>query len=99
MRQIADRLLQFHRLLGKASDGNGQAWCKDKRGPEATRTQTGGPFGNSKPFDWPGKHISNASLGLDHLWRARVVPQFAAKAENLHIYTAIEHIFVDSSRL
>jgi hypothetical protein len=27
------------------------------------------------------------------------VLQFAAKAENLHIYAAIEHVFVDSSRL
>ena len=50
-------------------------------------------------LDLPGENISDASLGLDHLRRARVVLQFAAKAENLHIYTAIEHIFVDPSRL
>ena len=43
--------------------------------------------------------ISDASLGLDDLRCARIVLQFAAKAENLHIYAAIEHVFVDSSRL
>ena len=53
----------------------------------------------SKPRDLLGEHISHASLGPDHLRRARVVLQFAAKPENLHIYAAIEHVFVDSSRL
>jgi hypothetical protein len=74
----------------------GQAWCKREEDPEAKSAPTE-PL--SKPFDLPGEHISHAALGLDHLRRARVVLQFAAKAENLHIYTAIEHVFVDSSRL
>jgi hypothetical protein len=88
-----------NRLLGKVSDGNGQAWCKGKRGFRSEVHFNQSPFSDSKPFDLPGKHISDASLGLDHLRRARVVLQFAAKAENLHIYAAIEHVFVDSSRL
>jgi hypothetical protein len=88
-----------NRLLGKASDGNGQAWCKGKRGSRSEIHSNRAPFSDSKPFDLPGKHISDASLGLDHLRRARVVLQFAAKAENLHIYAAIEDVFVDSSRL
>jgi hypothetical protein len=88
-----------NRLLGKASDGNGQAWCKGKRGSRSEVHSNRAPFSDSKPFDLTCENISDASLGLDDLWRARVVLQFAAKAENLHIYAAIEHVFVDSSRL
>ena len=36
---------------------------------------------------------------LDHLRRARIVLQFAAKAENLHVNAPIEHVFVDSGCL
>ena len=46
-----------------------------------------------------GEHISDASLSLDDLRRARIVFQFAAKAENLHVNAAIEHVFVDSGSL
>ena len=88
-----------NRLLGKASDGNGQARCKGKRGSRSEVHSNEPSFSDSKPFDLTCENISDASLGLDDLWRARVVLQFAAKAENLHIYAAIEHVFVDSSRL
>ena len=67
--------------------------------PEAEVHSNRTAFSDSKPFHLPCEHISDASLGLDHLRCARVVFQFAAKAENLHIYAAIEHVFVDSSRL
>ena len=50
-------------------------------------------------FNLTGEHISDASLGLDDLRCARVMHQFAAKAENLHVNAAIEHVFVDSGRL
>jgi len=56
-------------------------------------------FCDSKSFDLRGENISDASLGLDDLGRPRVVLQFAAKAENLYVNAAIEHVFVDSGRL
>jgi hypothetical protein len=46
-----------------------------------------------------GEHISDASLCLDDLRRAWILLQPATKAQNLHIDAAIEHVFVDSSRL
>jgi hypothetical protein len=88
-----------NRLLGKASDGNGQAWRRGKRGSWSEVHFNRPPFSDSKPFDLTCENISDASLGLEDLWRARVVLQFAAKAENLHVNAPIEHVFVDSSRL
>ena len=77
-------------------------WVKpgaSKRGFRSEVHSNRASFSDSKPFDLPGESISDASLRLDDLWCARVVLQLAAKAENLHIYAAIEHVFVDSSRL
>src|SRR5277367_2867619 len=54
---------------------------------------------SSITFHLPGEHIADASLGLDHLRRAWVGLQFAAKAENLHVNAAIEDVFVDPRRL
>ena len=88
-----------NRLLGKASDGNGQAWCRGKRGSSSEVHSNRAPFSDSKPLDLPGKHISDAALGLDHLRRAWIVLQFAAKAESLHVNARIEHVFVDSGCL
>jgi hypothetical protein len=57
------------------------------------------PPGISIPFHLPSEQISDAPLGLDDLRRTRVALEFAAKAEDLHVYASIEHVFVDSSRL
>ena len=43
----------------------------------------------------PGEQISDASFGLDNLGCARVALLLAAKAENLDVDAAIEHVFVD----
>ena len=53
----------------------------------------------SVTFHLTGEHISHASLGLNDLRCARVVLQFAAKAENLHVNAPIEHVLVDPGRL
>jgi hypothetical protein len=84
---------------GKASDGSSQAWCTRKCGSRSEVHSNRAHFSDSKPFDLPCENVPNASLGLDDLRRARIVLQFTAKAENLHVYAAIEHVFVDSSRL
>jgi hypothetical protein len=70
--------------------------CERKSG---YRCEVRAAFSDLESLDLPGENISDASLGLDKLRCAWVLLQFAAKAENLHIYAAIEHVFVDSSRL
>ena len=50
-------------------------------------------------FHLAGEHISDTSLGLDDLRCARVGLQLAAKAQNLNVDAAIEHVFVHSGRL
>src|SRR5258708_18808498 len=51
------------------------------------------------PLDWNSKHISDATLGLDHSRRARVAFELAPEAKDLHVDTAVEDIFMDASRL
>ena len=53
----------------------------------------------SVTFHLPGEHVSDTSFGLDHLRRAWVPFQFAAKTKNLDVDASIEDVFVDSSRL
>ena len=50
-------------------------------------------------FDLLGEHISDASFRLNDLRCARILLQFAAKAQNLDVNAAIEHVFVHSGRL
>jgi hypothetical protein len=96
---VQQATLDSNRILGKASDGSGQTRCRRKCGSSSEENSSWTTFSDSKPFDLPRENISDASLSLDDLWCARVVLKFAAKAENLHVYAAIEHVFVDSSRL
>src|SRR5260370_9349551 len=51
------------------------------------------------PLDWNSKHISDATLGLDHSRRARVAFELAPEAKDLHVDTAVEDVLVDASRL
>ena len=85
-----------HPIPGNELHGSGQQGASVRADPDA---KCGAAFSDLEPFDLPGENISDASLGLDHLRRARVVLQFAAQAENLDVDAAIEHVFVDSSRL
>ena len=95
---VASRASNLNRILGK---GFGRQQSSVVRAQ--VRIQKGRHnrvhFSDSKPFDLPCENVSNASFGLDDLRHARIVLQFAAKAENLHINASIEHVFVDSSRL
>jgi hypothetical protein len=99
------RVMLVFYLARRSMEGERPRTATHKRGarasadPGAKCTPIGVPFSDSKPFHLSGENISDASLGLDKLRCARIVLQFAAKAENLHIYAAIEHVFVDSSRL
>jgi hypothetical protein len=48
------------------------------------------------PLDWNSKHISDATLGLDHSRRARVAFELAPEAKDLHVDTAVEDILMDA---
>src|SRR5258708_29238480 len=50
-------------------------------------------------LDWNSKHISDATLGLDHSRRARVAFELAPEAKDLHVDTAVEDILMDAGRL
>ena len=80
------------------------------RAPEASRSTTFRRRGwrladevSNRPmsvtFHLASEHVSDTSFGLDHLRRAWVPFQFAAKTKNLDVDAAIEDVFVDSSRL
>lgn len=45
------------------------------------------------------KHVSDAALGLDHTWRARVAFELAPQPQNLHVYASVEDVLVYARRL
>src|SRR4051812_25187377 len=58
------------------------------------------PFANPlHPLDGDREHVSDAALGLDHARSARVALKLAPEAKNLHVDTAIEHVFMHARGL
>jgi hypothetical protein len=53
----------------------------------------------SKPLDLPGKHITDAALGLNDLGCARVLLQPTPEAKNLHVDAAVEDVSMHSGGL
>src|SRR5271166_4232225 len=54
---------------------------------------------SSEALDRRRENVSDAPLGLDHLGRAWVLFQLAAKTQDLHVDAAIEDVLVDPRRL
>ncbi len=54
---------------------------------------------SSQRTDGQGKYIADTAFGLDDAGRTRVGLKLASEAEDLHIYAAVEHVFVNPCRL
>jgi hypothetical protein len=46
-----------------------------------------------------GKHIPDATLGLNDAGRARITLKLASEAKDLHIDAAVEYVFMNACRL
>jgi len=54
---------------------------------------------SSECFDGQRKHVANAAFGQDDARRIWIGLQLAPQAQDLHVDTAIEDVFVDPGRL
>src|ERR1700692_1331540 len=50
----------------------------------------------SERLDGQGKHVTYATLGLNDTRHTRISLKLASKPKNLHIYAAVEHVFMNA---
>src|ERR1700732_2552550 len=53
----------------------------------------------SEQLDGQGKHVTYATLGLNDTRHTRISLKLASKPKNLHIYAAVEHVFMNARYL
>ena len=53
----------------------------------------------SERLDWQSKHVADAALCLDDLWRTRIELQLSPQSQDLHVDAAVENVFVHPSCL
>jgi hypothetical protein len=53
----------------------------------------------SQALHWQYENIADSTLGLNDAWCARVRLQLSPQPQDLHVYAAIKHVFVNARRL